>query len=140
MRLEPPVKLVIQIPCFNEEQTLPATFKDLPTAIDGVDTIECLVIDDGSSDRTGEVAREIGVHHVIRFTNNKGLAKAFSAGIDYALSVGADIIVNTDADNQYAGADIELLVRPILEGRADMVIGDRQPETIAHFSPIKKRP
>jgi glycosyltransferase involved in cell wall biosynthesis len=139
VQLIPPIKLVIQIPCFNEEQTLPATFKDLPTAIEGVDTIEYLVIDDGSADRTSEVARELGVNHVIRFSNNKGLAKAFAAGIDYALSVGADVIVNTDADNQYVGADIELLVRPILEGRADMVIGDRQPETIEHFSPIKKR-
>jgi glycosyltransferase involved in cell wall biosynthesis len=134
-----PRKLIIQIPCFNEEETLPATVRDLPRAIDGIDTIEYLVIDDGSRDRTSDVARELGVHHVIRFTNNKGLARAFSAGIDRALALGADIIVNTDADNQYVGADIERLVGPILEGRADMVIGDRQPETIAHFSPIKKR-
>jgi len=134
-----PRKLIIQIPCFNEEETLPATVRDLPRAIDGIDTIEYLVIDDGSRDRTSDVARELGVHHVIRFTNNKGLARAFSAGIDHALALGADIIVNTDADNQYVGADIERLVGPILEGRADMVIGDRQPETIAHFSPIKKR-
>jgi glycosyltransferase involved in cell wall biosynthesis len=139
VHLERPIKLVIQIPCFNEAETLPATLEDLPKALEGVDTIEYLVVDDGSTDRTGEVARALGVRHVIRFTNNKGLARAFAAGIDYALQAGADIIVNTDADNQYAGADIELLVRPILEGRADMVIGDRQPETIAHFSPIKKR-
>lgn len=139
VRLKRPIKVVIQIPCFNEEQTLPATVGDLPRHLDGVDAIEYLVVDDGSSDRTAEVARELGVHHVVRFTNNKGLARAFMAGIDYALTVGADVIVNTDADNQYVGKDIELLVRPIIEGRADMVIGDRQPETIAHFSPVKRR-
>jgi len=134
-----PIKVVIQIPCFNEEETLPATVADLPRHLDGVETVEYLVVDDGSRDRTAEVAREAGVQHVIRFTNNKGLARAFMAGIDYALSVGADVIVNTDADNQYMGKDIELLVRPILEGKADMVIGDRKPDTIAHFSPVKRR-
>ena len=139
MRLTGPVKLVVQIPCFNEEATLPSTVADLPRKLEGIDRIEYLVIDDGSRDRTAEVAREAGVHHVVRFTNNKGLARAFMAGIDYALSLGADIIVNTDADNQYLGEDIDLLVRPILEGRADMVIGDRRPETIAHFSPVKRR-
>jgi glycosyltransferase involved in cell wall biosynthesis len=134
-----PVKVVIQIPCYNEEETLPATVADLPRQFDGVDQVEYLVVDDGSRDRTAEVARSLGVHHVVRFTNNKGLARAFMAGIDYALAVGADVIVNTDADNQYVGEDIELLVRPILEGRADMVIGDRRPDTIAHFSPVKRR-
>jgi glycosyltransferase involved in cell wall biosynthesis len=139
VRIKRPVKVVIQIPCFNEERTLPSPVGDLPRHLDGVDTVEYLVVDDGSVDRTAEVARELGVHHIVRFTNNKGLARAFMAGIDYALSVGADVIVNTDADNQYVGKDIELLVRPILEGRADMVIGDRQPDTIAHFSPLKRR-
>lgn len=139
MKPKPPVKVVIQIPCFNEEATLPATVADLPRRIEGVDKVEYLVIDDGSRDRTAQIARSVGVHHVVRFTNNKGLARAFMAGIDYALAVGADIIVNTDADNQYVGEDIELLVRPILEGRADMVIGDRRPDTIAHFSPLKRR-
>lgn len=139
MQFERPIKLIIQIPCLNEEKTLPATVADLPRKIDGVDIIEYLVINDGSTDRTVEVARELGVHHVIGFTNNKGLARAFCAGIDYALAVGADLIVNTDADNQYSGDDVETLVRPVLEGRADMVIGDRNTEAIAHFSPIKKR-
>ena len=139
MRFERPVKLIIQIPCFNEETTLPATLADLPKKIDGIDTIEYLVINDGSTDRTSEVARESGVHHVIGFTNNKGLARAFCAGIEYALSVGADLIVNTDADNQYQGADVETLVRPVLEGRADMVIGDRNTAVIEHFSPLKKQ-
>ncbi len=138
MRIEPPTKLIIQIPCFNEEESLPVTLADLPRTLPGIDIIEYLVIDDGSLDRTSEVARELGVHHIVRFTNNKGLARGFSAGIDRALALGADIIVNTDADNQYFGGDIEQLVRPILEGEADMVIGDRNTADIEHFSPIKR--
>ncbi|MFQ5449716.1 MAG: glycosyltransferase family 2 protein [Nitrospinaceae bacterium] len=131
------MKLIIQIPCLNEEATLPATLKDLPQSIEGIDVIETLVIDDGSTDRTATVAREQGVNHVLRLTNHKGLAKAFSFGINHALKLGADIIVNTDADNQYHGGDIAKLIGPILEGKADIVIGDRRVETIRHFSPFK---
>ena len=131
------MKLIIQIPCLNEELTLPETLKDLPKSLDGIDDIEVLVIDDGSSDRTVEVAKEHGVHHVLSLTNNKGLAKAFIYGINRALHLGADIIVNTDADNQYFGGDIAKLIKPILSKRADIVIGDRQVETIRHFSPFK---
>ena len=133
------MKLIIQIPCYDEEKTLPATLADLPRVIPGVDTVEWLVIDDGSSDRTVEVAREGGVDHIVRLTNNKGLAAAFQAGLDACLKLGADIIVNTDADNQYSGEDIPKLVDPILGGRADMVIGDRKTDLIEHFSPFKKR-
>lgn len=132
------MRLIIQIPCYNEETTLPQTLADLPAQIDGVDQIEVLVIDDGSTDRTVEVAREHGVSHFVRFTQNKGLAKGFMAGLDACLQLGADIIINTDADNQYQGQDIPKLVQPILEGRADMVVGARPIEHIAHFSPIKK--
>ena len=132
------MKLIIQIPCYNEEQSLAATLRELPTAIDGIDTIETLVIDDGCTDRTVEVAREMGVDHIIHNTSNSGLAASFSRGLDKCLALGADIIVNTDGDNQYAGADIVKLVQPILEGRADIVIGDRCTDTIAHFSPLKK--
>jgi glycosyltransferase involved in cell wall biosynthesis len=132
------MKLVIQIPCYDEEQTLPLTLADLPREVDGFDTVEWLVIDDGSADRTIEVARAHGVDHVVKLTNNKGLAAAFQAGIDAALKLGADVIVNTDADNQYDGRDIPKLVEPILRGDADMVVGDRQVETIEHFSPLKK--
>lgn len=131
------MKLIIQIPCFNEEQQLPGTLADLPREVAGFDTVEWLVIDDGSSDRTIEVAREGGVDHVVKLTNNKGLAAGFQAGLDAALKLGADVIVNTDADNQYYGGDIPKLVAPIVAGEADMVIGDRQVETIAHFSPLK---
>ncbi|MEC7640694.1 MAG: glycosyltransferase family 2 protein [Nitrospinota bacterium] len=131
------MKLIIQIPCLNEEETLPVTLKDLPKSIDGVDTIEVLVIDDGSTDRTLEVAREHQVNHVLQLTNNKGLAKAFLFGINHALKLGADIIVNTDADNQYDGSDIEKLIQPIIQGQADIVVGDRQVETIKHFSRFK---
>ncbi len=131
------MKLIIQIPCFNEEQQLPATLRDLPREVEGFDTVEWLIIDDGSSDRTIEVAREGGVDHIVKLTNNKGLAAGFQAGLDAALKLGADVIVNTDADNQYNGADIPKLVVPIVTGRADMVVGDRQVETIAHFSPLK---
>jgi len=132
------VKLIIQIPCFNEEAQLPLTLSRLPRHVDGFETVEWLVIDDGSSDATIEVARAHGVDHVVRLTNNKGLAAAFQAGLDAGLKLGADVIVNTDADNQYEGADIAKLVAPIVRGRADMVVGDRQVSTIAHFSPAKK--
>jgi glycosyltransferase involved in cell wall biosynthesis len=133
------VKLIVQIPCFNEEQTLPATLADLPREVPGIDEVEWLVIDDGSTDRTVEVAREGGVEHVVRLTNNRGLAAAFQAGLDACLKLGADVIVNTDADNQYHGGDIPRLVQPILAGDADMVIGDRGTDEIEHFSPVKKR-
>ncbi|MBN1530681.1 MAG: glycosyltransferase family 2 protein [Thermoleophilaceae bacterium] len=132
------MKLIIQIPCFNEEATLPATLADLPRAVEGMDSVEWLVIDDGSTDRTVAVAREHGVDHIVRLTNNRGLAAAFQAGLDASLKLGADVIVNTDADNQYNGNDVGLLVEPIVAGKADMVIGDRQTDTIEHFSPLKK--
>ena len=133
------MKLIIQIPCLNEEEQLPATLADLPRAVPGFDEVEWLIIDDGSTDRTVEVAREHGVDHIVRLTNNKGLAAAFQARLDAALKLGADVIVNTDADNQYSGHDIPKLVAPIVEGNADMVVGDREIDTIAHFSPLKKR-
>jgi len=132
------VKLMIQIPCFNEEQTLPATLRDLPTRIEGIDEIEVVVIDDGSVDRTSQVARDHGVRHVIRFPGNRGLGHAFAAGMDYCLRHGADIVVNTDGDNQYRGQDVATLVRPILEGRAELVIGDRGTQDVDDFSPLKK--
>lgn len=132
------MKLIIQIPCLNEEQTLPQTIADLPREIPGIDDIELLVIDDGSTDRTVEVARENGVAHIVRLTNNKGLAAGFQAGLDACLKLGADIVVNTDADNQYRGADAAKLVAPILAGDADMVVGDRQVSQIDHFSGSKK--
>jgi glycosyltransferase involved in cell wall biosynthesis len=133
-----PIKLIIQIPCLNEEATLPVTLADLPTRIDGIDVIETLIVDDGSTDDTVRVARECGVDHIVRNKRNMGLARSFRRGIDASLAAGADIIVNTDGDNQYVGADVALLVAPILEGRADIVIGDRQTHLIAHFSPVKK--
>jgi len=133
------LNLIIQIPCYNEEQTLPVTLADLPRQIDGVDKIEYLIINDGSTDRTVEVAKEHGVHHIVSFRNNKGLAKGYMAGLDACLRLGADIIVNTDADNQYNGADIAALVQPIINGEAEMVIGDRQTDGIEHFSWFKKR-
>ncbi len=137
--LDRSVKLIIQIPCLNEEATLPATIADLPRAIPGHDVdVELLVIDDGSTDRTVETARRNGVEHVVRLTNNKGLAAAFQAGLDASLKLGADLIVNTDADNQYRGADIPKLVAPILAGDADMVVGDRRVAEIEHFSGVKK--
>src|SRR5687767_14979922 len=132
-------KLIIQIPCWNEEEQLPATLNDLPRAVEGFDVVEWLVIDDGSTDRTVDVAREHGVDHIVRLTNNKGLAAGFQAGLDACLKLGADVIVNTDADNQYDARDIPKLVRPIVEGRADMVVGDRQTDEIEHFSATKKR-
>jgi len=131
------VKLIIQIPCLNEESTLAETLGDLPREIEGIDVIETLVIDDGSTDKTLAVARNQNVDHILQLTNNKGLAKAFIYGIDHALKQGADIIVNTDADNQYDAGAIPELIRPILNGTADIVIGDRQVETIRHFSPLK---
>jgi glycosyltransferase involved in cell wall biosynthesis len=132
------MKLIIQIPCFNEEAQLPVTLSRLPRHIDGFDSVEWLIIDDGSTDRTIEVARNAGVDHVVRLTNHKGLAAAFQAGLDAGLKLGADVIVNTDADNQYEGADVPKLVAPILSGHADMVVGDRQVEKIEHFSAGKK--
>jgi glycosyltransferase involved in cell wall biosynthesis len=131
------MKLIIQIPCFNEEGQLPATLAELPRELDGVDELEWLVVDDGSSDRTVDVARESGVDHIVRLTNNKGLATAFQAGLDACLKLGADIVVNTDADNQYYGGDIDKLVAPILRGDADMVVGDRQVGQVEHFSNVK---
>jgi glycosyltransferase involved in cell wall biosynthesis len=133
------MKLIIQIPCYNEEESLPVTIRDLPREVPGFDVVEWLVIDDGSVDRTIEVARAHGVDHIVRLTNNKGLAAGFQAGLDAGLKLGADVIVNTDADNQYNAADIPKLVQPILDGNADMVVGDRQVETIEHFSPLKVR-
>jgi glycosyltransferase involved in cell wall biosynthesis len=133
------MKLIIQIPCLNEESTLPATIADIPRQIDGIDSVELLVIDDGSTDRTVEVARENGVEHIVRLTNNKGLAAGFQAGLDACLKLGADVVVNTDADNQYRGADIPKLLAPILAREADMVVGDRNISEIEHFSAQKKR-
>jgi len=132
------MKLVIQIPCLNEEATLPVTLADLPRTLPGIDRIEVLVIDDGSSDRTSEVARAHGVQRIVRFPARRGLARGFDTGLRESLAMGADIIVNTDADNQYVGADVARLVEPILAGRADMVVGSRPIESIAHFSPLKK--
>jgi glycosyltransferase involved in cell wall biosynthesis len=133
------MKLIIQIPCFNEAEQLPGTLADLPREVPGIDEVEWLIIDDGSTDATVEVARSHGVDHVVRLTNNKGLAAGFQAGLDACLKLGADVIVNTDADNQYFGGDIPKLVEPILAGRADMVVGDRETDSIEHFSPLKKR-
>ena len=133
------MKLIIQIPCFNEAETLEVTLNDLPKHIDGIDEIEYLIIDDGSHDNTAEVAKKWGVHYVVRFRRNKGLAKGFMAGLDACLKNGADIIVNTDADNQYCGADIETLVRPILDKKAHIVIGERPIDDTEHFTPIKKK-
>jgi glycosyltransferase involved in cell wall biosynthesis len=131
-------KLIIQIPCLNEAETLPATLADLPGAVPGIDVIETLVVDDGSRDNTAEVARAHGVTHVIRFRQRKGLAAAFSAGIDASLRHGADFIVNTDADNQYAGRDIPQLLAPLLRGEADIVVGDRNIRDLTHMSWLRK--
>jgi glycosyltransferase involved in cell wall biosynthesis len=133
------MKLIIQIPCYNEEDSLPVTLDALPEKIPGIDKIEYLVIDDGSRDKTVEVARRWGVHHIVNLTKNQGLAAGFIAGLDACLQLGADIIVNTDADNQYCGEDVETLVRPILEGRADIVIGERPIDDIESFSALKKK-
>jgi glycosyltransferase involved in cell wall biosynthesis len=132
------MKLIVQIPCLNEEETLPRTLADLPREVAGFESVEWLVIDDGSSDRTAEVARECGVDHIVRFTSNKGLAVAFQAGIDAALKLGADVIVNTDADNQYRAGDIPRLVAPILAQQADLVVGVRPVQEMEDFSRIKK--
>ncbi len=133
------MKLIIQIPCYNEAETLEVALNDLPKQIDGIDEIEYLIINDGSKDNTVEVARSWGVQHIVNFKRNKGLAKGFMAGIGECLKQGADIIVNTDADNQYCGADIEKLVRPILDQKADIVIGERPIDQTEHFSPLKKK-
>ncbi len=133
------MKVIIQIPCYNEAQSLPITLAELPRALDGCDSVEFMVIDDGSADGTAEVARNLGVHHVVRHQVNRGLAAAFMTGLESCVQLGANIIVNTDADNQYDARDIENLVRPILEGRAEMVIGARPIESTEHFSWIKKR-
>ncbi len=133
------MKLIIQIPCYNEEKTLELAYNDLPRHIDGIDTIEYLIINDGSKDNTVARARELGFHHIVSFKRNKGLAKGFMAGIDACLHLGADIIVNTDADNQYCGADIEKIVRPILDEKADIVIGERPIDQTEHFSWKKKK-
>ena len=132
------MKLIIQIPCYNEAEGLPVTVRDLPRQIPGIDSIEILVVDDGSSDGTSEVARELGVDHIVRHRRNRGLAAAFQSGIDAALAAGADIIVNTDADNQYDGGAIPALVQPILEQRADIVVGDRQVGDNPHFRNHKR--
>jgi glycosyltransferase involved in cell wall biosynthesis len=133
------MKLIIQIPCFNEEEQLPRTLTHLPREIEGFDAVEWLIIDDGSTDATIQRARDSGVDHIVRLTNHKGLAAAFQAGLDAGLKLGADVIVNTDADNQYEAADIPKLVGPILSGRADMVVGDRQVDSNEHFSHSKRR-
>lgn len=132
------MKLIVQIPCLNEEHTLPQTLADIPRQIDGIDKVEILIIDDGSTDRTVEVARQLGVDHIIQNKKNLGLARTFRKGLDACLHLGADIIVNTDGDNQYAGWDIPKLIRPILEGKADIVVGDRRTGNINHFSGLKK--
>lgn len=132
------MKLIIQIPCLNEAQSLPITLAALPRYVPGFDSVEWLIIDDGSKDNTIEVAKALGVDHVVRHAGNKGLARAFMSGIDACLHFGADVIVNTDADNQYNADDIPALVLPIVEGRADLVVGARPIATIGHFSPIKK--
>ena len=133
------MKLIIQIPCYNEEKTLTIALDALPKHIDGIDEIEYLIINDGSKDKTVQVARDWGVHYVVNFKKNKGLAKGFMAGLDACLRNGADIIVNTDADNQYCADDIEKLVRPILEGKTDIVIGARPIDQTEHFSFLKKK-
>jgi glycosyltransferase involved in cell wall biosynthesis len=132
------MKLIIQIPCYNEEETLAIALADLPRQVPGIDLVEWLVIDDGSSDRTVDVAKAHGVDHIVRFNYNRGLARAYMAGLEAAIRAGADIIVNTDADNQYCAADIPRLVEPILRSQADLVIGARPIDDIEHFSPIKK--
>ncbi|MFH0830924.1 MAG: glycosyltransferase family 2 protein [Parcubacteria group bacterium] len=132
------MKLIIQIPCYNEEKTLSLVLRDIPRAISGIDVIETQVIDDGSSDQTVAVARSLGVNHIVRYIGNKGLGNAFKRGVENALVQGADILVNTDGDNQYKSSDIPRLVIPIVHQRADIVIGNRQTGTIEHFSPVKK--
>jgi glycosyltransferase involved in cell wall biosynthesis len=132
------MKLIVQIPCYNESDTLPATLAAIPRRIEGIDEVEILVIDDGSSDGTAEVARRLGVEHIVRHKVNRGLARTFKNGIDACLRLGADIIINTDGDNQYGGEQIPRLLEPILKGEADIVIGDRQASKNPHFSSFKK--
>lgn len=132
------MKLVIQIPCLDEEESLPETLAALPRAVEGFDEVAVIVIDDGSTDGTAEVAVRAGVAEVVRFPNHQGLARAFAAGLERALQLGADVIVNTDADNQYCAGDIPALIAPILRGEADIVIGDRDPANLAHFSFAKR--
>ena len=132
------MKLIVQIPCYNERETLPLTLAAIPRHIEGIDEVEILVIDDGSTDGTSEVARRLGVEHIVRHKVNRGLAKTFKHGIDTCLRLGADVIVNTDGDNQYGGDQIPRLLEPILKGEADVVIGDRQAAKNPHFSPFKK--
>jgi len=132
------VKLIIQIPCYNEEQTLPAVLSEIPKSIPGIDVIETQIVNDGSTDKTLEVARQLGVNHIINNVGNKGLGNSFRVGMDYALRQGADILVNTDGDNQYPSSYIGDLIQPILAEKADIVVGDRQTSKIKHFSPVKK--
>lgn len=132
------MKLIVQIPCYNEEQTLPATYHDIPKEIEGIDSVEIMIIDDGSTDKTIEVARELGVDHILINKKNRGLARTFKTGLNECLALGADIIVNTDGDNQYAGWDIPKLIKPVMEGKADVVVGDRNTSNVQHFSRIKK--
>jgi len=139
MKKEIVMKLIIQIPCYNEEETLEIALDALPKVVQGIDEIEYLIINDGSHDATVEVARNWGVHHIVSFKQNKGLAKGFMAGLDACLRQGADIIVNTDADNQYCADDIEKLIKPIMNGETDIVIGERPIDATEHFSPLKKR-
>lgn len=134
------MKLIIQIPCFNEAETLSRTLSDLRRVMAGFDSVEWLIIDDGSQDNTAEIARLCGVDHVVRHTGNQGLAKAFMTGLDACLELGADVIMNTNADNQYNADDTPVLVKPILQHQAEMVIGAHPISTIEHFSPIKKLP
>ncbi len=136
--MKTPIKLIIQIPCYNEEQTLPVTLAALPQEIPGIDVIETLIIDDGSTDATVDVAKSLGVDHIRHHVHNQGLANTFIDGLQVALQYKADIIVNTDADNQYQGADIPRLVKPILHGEADIVVGDRGMQTHPYFSPSKR--
>jgi glycosyltransferase involved in cell wall biosynthesis len=133
------MKLIIQIPCYNEEETLPQTFTELPKSIEGIDKIECQVVNDGSTDNTLEVAKQLGVDHIVSFKKNRGLAAAFRAGVENAIAQGADILVNTDADNQYQGSDVPKLVNPILHGVADIVVGCRPIDKNPDFSFLKKK-
>lgn len=132
------MKLIVQIPCYNEEETLPATYHDIPKEIEGVSSVEIMIIDDGSTDKTIEVAKKLGVDHIVINKNNRGLARTFKTGLNECLKLGADIIVNTDGDNQYAGWDIPKLIQPILDSKADVVVGDRNTSKVAHFSKLKK--
>lgn len=132
------MKVVVQIPCLNEEETLPLVLESIPERIDSVDELEILIINDGSSDKTVEIAKQYGVEHFVHHTRNRGLARSFRDGVDKSLELGADIIVNTDGDNQYPQERIPDLLRPIMEGKSDIVIADRQTDTIEHFSPLKK--